>query len=631
MLQYPTNVYPEDIAVDGGGNNRYISFTFNGDILSTAAYRIYDYATGDVATMGHLINDSRLPLCYNGDTVNFNYSTINGLINGRDYVMQLMLTQSSTDGNSNICDMFALRGTVVQQLQGNVIAIETDIPSIYDWDIITHEEFRSPTSYSYNTGSSSVNIAKCAVMMMKIGDESKLITRYYPNKDGVGQVYLESGFSFTVTAGMRYEIWCNYIISPQYFFKCRTAPTVTSNISKTPKGIRYSATYSQSQNDLIKYYKLTLYGCESNVGADYPEVKLAETNEIYSQQINHLFFGDYNTGNYGTIIKPNYCRVACDIVTNDNQFVEAGQGWVQFDAYSNASGVDLNPATVTVSKYDSYIQIDINNDAVNWTKYGVKVVRIDMNDVYSEQSYINYRLPDKYDGENYGRYKEEFIGLVPVSTAFRDYTISNQGKYRYKLIPYSKNESDETQVVCAPYITDEISTSIYNYTIIALHNTGKKLSGKPFYLIKDYNRDKEDNMGIWNFNADISGTIVTQNFDKVLHIGYGQYSDTTSTNVDYLSGSVTGMLGYLDCGTKEYVDTIELVKKWRAFISQPCLFLLKSQKGDVWVVNITDNSTTEYDETIRSLPTTFTFSWAECCSVDDIFVNISTPIETELR
>ena len=71
------------------------------------------------------------------------------------------------------------------------------------------------------------------------------------------------------------------------------------------------------------------------------------------------------------------------------------------------------------------------------------------------------------------------------------------------------------------------------------------------------------------------------------------------------------MLGYMNCETKEYTDDITLVREWRKFIAQPIMFMLKSQKGDVWFVNITDTPTTEYQEDHYKIPTSFSFNWVE--------------------
>lgn len=85
-----------------------------------------------------------------------------------------------------------------------------------------------------------------------------------------------------------------------------------------------------------------------------------------------------------------------------------------------------------------------------------------------------------------------------------------------------------------------------------------------------------------------------------------------------MTGTLSGYVGYFSCCDHEYHDEISVVKAWREFISAPHPFLLKSQKGDVWVVNIVENPTVEYQEDYYKIPTRFTFSWAECANINDV-------------
>jgi hypothetical protein len=88
-----------------------------------------------------------------------------------------------------------------------------------------------------------------------------------------------------------------------------------------------------------------------------------------------------------------------------------------------------------------------------------------------------------------------------------------------------------------------------------------------------------------------------------------------------MSGTLSAMSGYVDCTTHKYVEDIDLIRAWREFITRPTIYMLKSQKGDVWIVNITDAPTTTYEENQKDIPTTFSFNWAECCSVNDIKIH----------
>ena len=77
------------------------------------------------------------------------------------------------------------------------------------------------------------------------------------------------------------------------------------------------------------------------------------------------------------------------------------------------------------------------------------------------------------------------------------------------------------------------------------------------------------------------------------------------------------MLGHLDCATKEFVDNISMVKAWRRFITQQKPFMLKTQKGDVLIVNVS-NPNTEYDEGQRDILTRLNFDWHECMDIKDV-------------
>lgn len=46
MLQYPTNFYPENVAIDTDAENN-IEFTFNGDFLTAVTFRTINYMTGE--------------------------------------------------------------------------------------------------------------------------------------------------------------------------------------------------------------------------------------------------------------------------------------------------------------------------------------------------------------------------------------------------------------------------------------------------------------------------------------------------------------------------------------------------------------------------------------------------------
>ena len=198
-------------------------------------------------------------------------------------------------------------------------------------------------------------------------------------------------------------------------------------------------------------------------------------------------------------------------------------------------------------------------------------------------------------------------------TIFNDYTASNHAKYQYIIVPYSRAR-DATTIYQA-YVTDPVETNFYGYTLTALKDTGKDLDGKNFYMNGD----------TWKFMGDIQDTDNAQNLNRVSHVGAGKYASVTSMDNDYISGSLTAALGNMNCSTKNFEDDIVVVKAFRRFIAQDCLFVLRSQKGDVWLVKIADSSSTKYEEDNSRIPVSFTFTWVEVGSLDNIIVQNEYP------
>ena len=88
-----------------------------------------------------------------------------------------------------------------------------------------------------------------------------------------------------------------------------------------------------------------------------------------------------------------------------------------------------------------------------------------------------------------------------------------------------------------------------------------------------------------------------------------------------MSSTFTGSLVQADCLSEtKWRDDIGLVNAWRDFITRDTIYLLRSQKGDVWVVNVVDNPTTTYEEGTPQISTSVSFNWAECANINDITI-----------
>ena len=111
-----------------------------------------------------------------------------------------------------------------------------------------------------------------------------------------------------------------------------------------------------------------------------------------------------------------------------------------------------------------------------------------------------------------------------------------------------------------------------------------------------------------------------------MQIGLSKYPTVIKNDNNYLSGTFKGLLGYFDCNTDDWYDSIYLVEKWRKFMANNTQFMIRNNKGDVLCVEISATSapTTTYDENTKQLFTTVQFDYVEFDSVDNlIFFNLN--------
>ena len=574
MIEYPTDYYPNDVAFDinaTDGSNA-ISFTFNGDAMSGAYFRGYDYTTGEVLSTDRLASESGKPFRFNGDKLQL--TPMAGLINGHDYTAQVLITQRNMSGTENIYDIAVLSGELQREchIGDTSIYIEDRITNIYEWGdngLICTPDYQ----YGYYV----------IGMIVKINNQSYFILSY--NKS-TGEIVLDTPMVDALPVGTRYQIYSNYKISPQYFYKCRTTPEVSVELQANSFGIKCVGNYYQAENSLIKHYRFILYKINSVRQA----IQVGDSGKIFSQNIEYTFPEHYRLNGDTSPYK-----VELEIVTQDNVSITVEQQReftpaIQEDVWSTS-----NP--------------HIADFAGNRLRY--------VGLYYQLKSSVNNGRCRIYR-ENVDTGELVFIGTGRTN----DYTISSHGRYRYIFVPYSANNLTQDEgLVYESWTSDIIETDFVGYTITALYDSGKDSCNRPFYFYGD----------TWYFEAEIEDTTITQNINSVLHYGYGQYSSISNADTNYLSGSVSGMLGHLNCTTKEYIDDIQTVIEWRKFISQKCLYILRSQKGDVWLVNIVDNPTTEYQENYNKFPTRFNFSWAECGNINDILIGRNLPFGAKDR
>lgn len=601
MLQFPTNVRPDNIGFDVNSSHaedRRFSFKFKGDFMMAYAIRIFDYETGELACNDRLYYDYKQAtmafqnMAYNNDNI-IDDNVFTGVIpNGGRYVMQLLIVSGTSDTAGWLADNFIGRGTIQADYTAGdtTVSLEKGINDIYKWDLDlenTGERKQLQETVHVTSVTPNTDITyPITVMEIKINGERKLITKYN-YETGVATIR-STNRSFP--KGTPYELYANYVISEQYLFRTESAPTVTgTGVTWYATGFKFTAHYNQIQSIPMKYYTIKLQQVRNST---YYTIKTTE--RIYSQKIEYRFTDDYNMQGMGGNYDTRQYRFIVDVMMQDGiQYQFISPVYTQ----PERTGEAIDSVTVRNTNGSSDNSVSVGWNTTTQDSVGYKVYRQEIND-----------NPVTW-------FAKTLVADIGAYGGFYDLTIPQKGTFRYMVVPYENTVSYEgienATGVYESILTPNFTTNMEGYTITSIIDTGYEADSLPLFAVGE----------TYKFEVDVECGAITQNTDKTLHVGYGKYSSLTSTKTEYLSGSLSGLLGYMQCsnGKNEYIDDIERVKLWRKFITQDCQYILRTPKGDVFVVNIVDNPTTEYLNE-QGCPTKFSFDWAECADINEILL-----------
>lgn len=140
---------------------------------------------------------------------------------------------------------------------------------------------------------------------------------------------------------------------------------------------------------------------------------------------------------------------------------------------------------------------------------------------------------------------------------------------------------------------------------------------------------------VWMFKYQVESGSLTQNISKNELSTLGQYPKIGIGRKNFLSGSVSCYLGseiiplskvgYIErtpASREVPLSTNEkafMVEKWREFVASGTPKLLRDAKGQSWIVQIMDGSTTT-NEAISIRPDTINFSWRQIADTNDVII-----------
>ena len=237
-------------------------------------------------------------------------------------------------------------------------------------------------------------------------------------------------------------------------------------------------------------------------------------------------------------------------------------------------------------------------------------------------------------------YKQEVIynavgEIIPVTTlepviidtnsfSLQDYNISNNRIYRYIIYP---TLSESTTILSAQ--DQIIKTNWGNWSITELHPTDS---------INVFSVSPSD---VWLFKYNVETGDQTQNINRNQQQTLGQYARYTQGQQNYVSGSVSCLLGqeftsmeYLIKNGIEIVqggyqeilpftsplssnDKVSMLYQWRKIVASTNPKLLKDRKGQAFLVTLTDNKNKPMDD-VAYQPDTISFSWHQIGTPDGI-------------
>lgn len=590
MIQNPTNLQPQ--IIDNITNCQF-SFTFNGDVLNWVWLYIYDNDTGEIiyttcinkgTLMGYGDDESMTysgqPMAYNGDTVSFTIDLSGYLTYGRTYVYKYVLCQANAI-NTHITpktDLYIGRGKCKgERITTSAIFIAGNCRNIYEFE---------KTAMGYNTpkfqGDKQTTVVEVEVLGKRF-----IVSDYYSydamNTGAITTNASEYGEPETIEEGTSFRLYSNYIFTPSYFFETSLAPTPQLKCYNVSQGIRCVGNAVHPNGVGIKYFNMQLY---QNINGEDKLVE--ESNNIYSQNIEYVFMkSDRYKESYAnlTVVYQNG-----QVITKDKSFV--------FEEPTNEI-LTTNSLVATPNNAKNCIEL-------NWT-YTKTIQYGDEYDLYIYRTDVNTGITEYlYQVSSYELINDDIV----VTNTYRDYKVGSNVEYTYTIIPFEFTGSNDGDVDYKSITSNPAKVKFNHWTISPITYLHKE-----FDLIDYYTCNKS-----WKLIAEIDDVTITQNLNRTLHIGSGVLPSVSTNNSNYATGTLSGMLGYMDCNTKKWVDDINLIKEWREFITQNKQFLLQSPKGDVWVVSVSDNPTTEYEQGSH-IATYVSFNWVETEKADNIIIS----------
>lgn len=288
--------------------------------------------------------------------------------------------------------------------------------------------------------------------------------------------------------------------------------------------------YEQDDYILWESCQWDLYTAEKRLDKFIARDFVTTTSEKYDGRLRFVF--------YGLDDKQYYILRATIITNNGGKF---NQDIILYANYGETS-TEHDHSTINFNYDDLCVEIDIKGPLTNSDQIKDSIIRVYKREIWYYQDEIK-----KPDGRFYGQNSPwRLIGENALfGCVFKDYCVASGHHYEYLIcrdISVLEENSDPEQQT-EHWIAEEqwaqhleIDVKYMGWSIVELHNPRKIDDGR----ITLYDAEAKD---VWRFKYNVSSGAQTQNLSKTQQDTLGLYPHVSVGEKNFMSGSVSCLLG----------------------------------------------------------------------------------------
>ena len=367
------------------------------------------------------------------------------------------------------------------------------------------------------------------------------------------------------------------------FFYTRTTPTLTiSNLQNplTQNYYTFNGAYTQAEGDAIAWirWEIALQGQE--------DTPFYDSGHVTGTQKMQVSFNRFRDG-YQYAIRLTVQTELGMVVTT---------GWQNFDV-SYTTTASTNTLSVCQITGTSQIRLQWGNRQLSTTKW-FRIYRTKVIDG-EESPLLEYVAPITYKSGK-------------TQYAIYDCTAKSGVTYRYYMWELRDAGNGAGIFSVGPTISQEITPQFQDWYLLECERSTSTYD--IYHVTAEY-----------RFSVNVENGAFSNNNAPALFQNFTRYPNHQATSSNYLSGSLSGFIGYVDMNNNEYVnDTASLAEALDALSTSRKPKFIKSRKGELWKVELSGAVTKSLGDKYPQQPYKATIPWVQTGSATDVSLIITT-------